>query len=197
MYKFMRMKSTFFIILIWIILFLVNKKVNIIPLLCGNGINNMNGEYYRFFTGSILHNDFIHLLVNCIALYCIGYYLEITIGSIKYLILGILACILSDVIFLSIYNETKSSFGGSTFTFAFIGLILVFQLFKPRFERLKLGTWYGNCILIYGVFSNIPNFYFIDITTLVSHFISLSVGFLLGAFYIFIIQRKSNSSNNL
>lgn len=196
MYKFMRMKSTFFVILIWVILFLVNKKVNIIPLLCGKGINNINGEYYRFFTGSILHNDFLHLLVNCFALYCIGDYLERNIGSIKFLILGILSCILSEIIFLSIYSQTESSIGGSTFTFAFIGLILAFQFFKPGFERLKLGTWCGNWILSYVIFSNIPFFYFIDITTVVSHSISLSIGILLGAFYILVIQKNSNSSRD-
>ncbi|MBS5987032.1 rhomboid family intramembrane serine protease [Clostridium sp.] len=189
--KFMQMKSTLFIISGWVILFIVNKKVNIIPLLCSNGINKLNGEYYRFITGAMLHNDLIHLLVNCFALYWIGYYLERNIGSVKFLIFGILACILSEVIFLSIYSEAESSFGGSTFTFAFIGLILVLQFLRPELQKLKLGTLCGNCIFIYGIFSNIPSFYFIDITTVISHSISLSVGALLGILAILIIK-KSN-----
>lgn len=74
---------------------------------------------------------------------------------------------------------------------AFIGLILVLQFLRPELQKLKLGTLCGNCIFIYGIFSNIPSFYFIDIITVISHSISLSVGALLGTLAILIIK-KSN-----
>ena len=102
-------KSTLFIIIVWVILFLINQKINIIPILCGKGINIITGEYYRFITGAMLHNNFIHLLANCLALYWIGYYLEKSIGSGKFLAFGTIGCILSEVTFLLIYNKADNS----------------------------------------------------------------------------------------
>lgn len=185
--KVKNIKSTLFIIIVWIMLFLINKKINIMPLLCGKGINNIAGEYYRFFTGTMMHNSFIHLLANCATLYWIGYYLEKNIGSGKFLIFGTIATILSEMIFYSIYSNVDVSFGGSVFIFSFIGLILVLQFLKPEFQRFKLGTWYGNWILIYGIVSNIPILPFMNVTTIVIHCISFSVGILLGLLFPFII----------
>lgn len=88
----------------------------------------------------MIHDNFIHLLANCLALYWVGYYLEKNIGSGKFLIFGILACILSEVIFLSIYSEADNSIGGSVFTFPFIGLILILQFLKPEIQRFRLST---------------------------------------------------------
>ena len=180
-------KSTLFIIIVWVILFLINQKINIIPILCGKGINIITGEYYRFITGAMLHNNFIHLLANCLALYWIGYYLEKSIGSGKFLAFGTIGCILSEVIFLSIYNKADNSIGGSIFIFVFIGVILTFQFLKPEFKRFKLRTWYGNWILIYGIISNSPILPFINITTIVIHAISFSVGILVGTLFSFMI----------
>ena len=110
-----------------------------------------------------------------------------SIGNGKFLAFGTIGCILSEVIFLSIYNKADNSIGGSIFIFVFIGVILTFQFLKPEFKRFKLGTWYGNWILIYGIISNIPILPFINITTIVIHAISFSVGILVGTLFSFMI----------
>ena len=79
----------------------------------------------------MIHNNFVHLLANCVALYCIGYYLEKNIGSVKFLVFGIIIFVLSELIFLLIYSKADNSIGGSAITFAFIGLIVVLQFLKP------------------------------------------------------------------
>ena len=52
-------------------------------------------------------------------------------------------------------KPTDNSIGDWVFTFVFIGLIVVLQFLKPELQRLKIGTWCGNWILIYGIVSNI------------------------------------------
>ena len=112
-----------------------------------------------------------------------------SIGSGKFLAFGTIGCILSEVTFLLIYNKADNSIGGSIFIFVFIfiGVILTFQFLKPEFKRFKLGTWYGNWILIYGIISNIPILPFMNITTIVIHVISFIVGILVGTLFSFMI----------
>ena len=110
-----------------------------------------------------------------------------SIGSGKFLAFGTIGCILSEVTFLLIYNKADDSIGGSVFIFVFIGLILILQFLKPEFKRFKLGTWYGIWILIYGIISNIPILPFMNITTIVIHVISFSVGILVGTLFSFMI----------
>lgn len=183
MEKIFKMKITISIIIIWTILFLINKNINIIQLLGGRGLNKIDGQYYRLLTGILLHNNLIHLIGNCFALYYVGYYLENSIKSGWFLIFGVVACIVSETIYFSIYRNSNNSFGGSTLIFAFIGLILVLQALKPEFPRFKVNETYGNFILIYGIISNIPVLSFISGTTIISHSISLGVGTLLGVVF--------------
>lgn len=185
MEKIFKMKITISIIIIWIILFLINKNINIIQPLAGRGFNKIDGQYYRVLTGVLLHNNLIHLMGNCFALYYVGYYLENSIKSGWFLIFGVVACIISEIVFSSIYRNANNSIGGSTLIFAFIGLIMVLQVLKPEFPRFKINEAYGNFILIYGIVSNIPILSFISGSTIISHSISLGVGTLLGIVFSF------------
>ena len=56
MKRLLEMKGTLLIILIWIVFFLVSMTTNITSQLGGKGITVIDGEYYRIFTGALLHN---------------------------------------------------------------------------------------------------------------------------------------------
>ena len=178
-----KMKGTLLILAVWIITFVVSQFFDFPPLFCGKGLDRIGGEYYRIFTGAMLHTNAVHLAANCLVLFWIGRYLEIHIGSGAYLGLGILSCVLAEGIFLAIYKKPEASCGGSVFPFSFMGWILVLQ-FRAEFPRFRLGTWYGNWIGIYAVAANIPLFSFTDATTLALHGIALGTGVILGGVFV-------------
>lgn len=184
MKKLLVMKGTLSIILIWIVLYLVSKVTNITSLLGGKGINLIEGDYYRILTGALLHNRFWPLIFNCLALFFIGYFLERHVGSTKYLLFAFVTCIVSEFIFSNIYKHAELSIGGSSITFSLIGLIIISQLLIPSFPRFRLGTWYGNWILIYALATNFPLFSFVSISTLIIHGVSLLIGIIFGAISI-------------
>ena len=170
--------GTFIIIGIWIIFFIIGLNVNIIDKFANHGLNILENEYYRFVTGLFLHINFLHLLINIIALFWVGFFLEKQVGAINYFLFSILVGTISEIIFSLIYKDSIS-IGGSPIVFALIGLILVYQLFKPEVPKFCLGTWYGNWIIGYTILGNIPIFSY-NISTLTIHVISLIVAFLIG-----------------
>ena len=175
-------KATFILIAIWIILFLINKRVNLLYYLAGIGVDNIGNEYYRFFTGPLLHFNLIHLLANISGIFWVGYFLEQSIGSVKFLIFGLVASTLTEIIYCFIYRTSENNIGGSIYVFALIGLIIVLQILKPAgYQRFHLGTWYGNWILSYAVLGNVPVLPFMTSGTIVTHLLALLTGGVLGA----------------
>ena len=54
------------IIGLWILLYLIGRFTDIDKYLCGKGINNISGQYYRYFTASFLHASLFHVVANVI-----------------------------------------------------------------------------------------------------------------------------------
>ena len=171
-------KSTFIIIAIWIIFYILCSIFGIDSTFYNKGWNSIGNEYYRIFTGMFLHINILHLLANVLALYWIGVFLEEKIGSIKYFLFSIISGTISNLLFTVIYANHQRSLGGSVITFSLIGLIIANQIFDKETERFRLGTWYGNWILAYAILGNLP-FFGGGITRLVIHIIALLVGIIL------------------
>lgn len=176
--KIKKLKSTFTIIGIWILVYIVCAMFGVGSTFYNKGWNYIGNEYYRIITGMFLHLNIIHLLANVFAIYWIGEFLEEKIGSIKYLIFSIISGTISNLLFIMIFAKVQSCLGGSVITFSLIGLIIANQIFDKKTERFRLGTWYGNWIVAYALLGNIP-FFGVGITTLVIHIIALLVGFIL------------------
>lgn len=172
-----KMPVSIAIILIWIIIWiLVSCNNHVLPLLEGKGISQIGDQYYRFFTAGLTHTHAIHLLANVCAMFWIGFLYENRIGSIRYLIIGVICAVLSQVIFLSIYRNVAESFGGSVYNYALCGFGLTMQLLVPGFPKMAFGTWSGNWLIFYLVAGNIPVLPFMNVTTLMIHLIAFAVG---------------------
>ena len=98
------------------------------------------GEYWRFFTATLMHFDFEHLLNNMVMLGVSGHILERGIGKVKYLVLyfvaGIGGCLLSylEMIYSGVYAVAA---GASGSIFGIIGaLAWILVLHKGRYETL-------------------------------------------------------------
>ena len=107
------------------------------------------GEYWRFFTATLMHFGFEHLLNNMVMLGAAGNILEKAIGKIKfvflYFIAGIGGCILSYLEMLH-SGEYAVSAGASGSIFGIVGaLAWILILHKGRYENL---TGRGMIIMI-------------------------------------------------
>ena len=116
-----------------------------------------NGEYWRFFTATLMHFGFEHLLNNIVMLGAAGPILERAIGKIKYGILyffeGIGGCILSYLQMMQ-SGEYAVAAGASGSIFGIVGaLAWILIIHKGRYKNL---TGRGMIIMIvislyYGV----------------------------------------------
>lgn len=98
------------------------------------------GEYWRFFTATLMHFGFQHLLNNMVMLGAAGQILERALGKIKYVILyfvaGIGGCVLSYLEMMQSGNYAVAA-GASGSIFGIIGaLAWILILHKGRYESL-------------------------------------------------------------
>lgn len=163
----------------WIASYILGIKMNCVEMLANRGMNVIENQYYRFFTGLLLHVNLFHLMVNVIAMYWVGTFLNGQISEWKLLIFSIVSGSAGNIIFSICYPDS-TSIGGSPVIFAMIGLICALQLLRADMTRFQFGTAYGEWIVGYAILGNIPIFSK-NISTLVIHMISFGAAFLFGA----------------
>ena len=81
-------------------------------------------EYYRLITGTFLHANFVHLILNCYSLYVIGSQIENFMGKWKYLIIYFISAITGSM--LSVLLSDGASIGASGAIFGLMGSLLYF-----------------------------------------------------------------------
>ncbi len=176
-------------IVIWIAAYIADEVFGLMPMLSGNGIFMLNGEYHRLFTGVLMHGNALHLLVNVLAMYYVGLFLEKEIGSLRFALFGLGAAVIAQLAYLSIFPNIDKVFGGSILMYTYFGLILATQLFDKSFKRLSMRTGSGRFIVLCAILGNIPVFSFMNWYTVAIHAVSLTVGFIIGSFAVLAIKK--------
>lgn len=171
-----RLKATTILGILWICLFLIDKQINLMDYFAGKGMNNLGNEYYRLITCPLLHFNLLHLVVNVIAILCVGHFLDHFPGNMKMTLFILIAGFITDIIYSYLYKNSTGFFGGSIYVFALFGLMLVLKIFRPNLSRFHLGTWEGNYLMYYGILGNIPILSFMDFSTAVIHIIAFITG---------------------
>ena len=176
-----RMPVSLAVIFVWITMWiLVVCKKDVLPALAGKGAAQIGSQYYRFFTGWLLHKHVVHLLANVSALFCIGLVYENGTGSVRYLLVGLICVVLCAIVLSFIYRNASECIGGSSFTYALLGFGLTMQFIAPGFPKLALGTWSGNWLLVYAIASNNPirisKLPFVNAAMIVTHIIAFAFG---------------------
>lgn len=179
-------KASILLIILWTVLFILSKRFNLIQGFSGRGIKLIGNEYYRYFTGPLLHFNLIHLSVNIIAVFWIGYFAEQSIGSIRFFFFGVVASTLTELLYSLLCNTSENNIGGSVWAFCYIGLLLVLQLLKPDFPRFHKNTYYGSYIIGYAILGNVPFLSFMTTGTVITHLCAFLTGCILGAIGIFL-----------
>lgn len=171
-----KMPGAILIILTWIVVWCFVTAKNMAPVLSGKGVSQIGHEYYRFATAGLTHTSLIHLLVNVYAMFWIGFLYENRVGTVKFLVIGVVCAVVSHIIFLSIYRNVIGSIGGSGYCFALCGFGIAMHILVLDFPNMQFGTWSGSSLIIYLIASNIPVLSFMNNTTIVFHGISLGIG---------------------
>ncbi len=166
-------------IVLWVVIFVLGTRMNTTDILANKGINVIENEYYRFFTGLLAHANIVHLIANVVALYFIVDFLFGQVKSLNLLAFSVVVGILSNFIFSMIYRDSVSV-GGSPIIFAMLGLLIALQLQNRDVVRFPLESLQGKWIVGYTVLSNIP-FFSGNISTLLLHGISLIIAFLIAS----------------
>ncbi len=165
------------ICLAWIVVWvLVVTNKNTLDVMCGKGIKHVGNQYYRFLTAGLTHTHFLHMAANVCAMFFIGYLYEQRVGSVKFLLIGIICAIACQVIFLAIYSNATENFGGSGYNYALCGFALTMQFLVPDFPKMTLDTWSGSWLIYSLIIGNIPFLSFMNGTTVIFHAIAFVLG---------------------
>jgi membrane associated rhomboid family serine protease len=90
-----------------------------------------SGEYYRLFTAMFLHYGALHLLMNMWALWVLGRTLEAALGSVRFLVLYLVAGLAGNVA-AYVFAPSALSAGAST---AIFGLFAALFIVMKRLRR--------------------------------------------------------------
>lgn len=165
-------------IILWIVIFLLDMIFELKGILCCKGIGILNTDYYRIFTGLLLHINLFHIVANVIAMYFVCQFLNKKINNSILFVSSIIMGMLANFLF-SVIRPKSYMVGGSPMIFALIGVIVILQWKRKDLPRFQLGTWYGNWIVGYAILGNIP-FFSKDFSTFLVHILGFVVGLLFG-----------------
>ncbi len=149
-----KLKESTVWIIIWILIYLAGFFTNIYDAFSNHGIHIINGQYYRFFTGLLLHTGLIHILGNILGIYFTGKFLDHQISQWKLLLITVFSATSANAIF-SVIAPNSISVGGSPIVFSLIGLVCVSQFLCKDTPRFHFRTQYGEWIVGYAILSNI------------------------------------------
>lgn len=173
-------------IFIWIAIFILDLIIGLKSMFCCKGIKIIGTEYYRLFTGLLVHINIFHIFANVVAMYFVCEFIDKKINNYILFVFSILMGAIANGLF-SIMNPQSYMVGGSPMIFALIGLIVILQWKRKDLPRFRLGTWYGNWIVGYAILGNIP-YFSKDCSTLLIHILGFVTGILFG---LLIIKKKA------
>ena len=101
------------VVAVWTVCFCLDLSLDVSGTLAGQGIHALNGQYYRLFSGLLLHSGFLHLAVNCMAMYWACQVLMPILGSGKLLLFALAAgCGAQAAFLLLLAPDAAYSVGG-------------------------------------------------------------------------------------
>lgn len=112
-------------IIMYVVPFLFGKGNSFIEMFCTHGPSVRAGQYYRLFTGILLHGSLIHLGCNCYSLYVIGTQVESFLGKFKFLVIYLFSGLMGSLFSIS-FNGNVASIGASGAIFGLMGALAYF-----------------------------------------------------------------------
>ncbi len=142
-----------------------------------------HGEWWRLLSANFLHYGWFHLTTNMLGLYFFGRFVELSIGSSRYLIVylvsGVGAMFIFSLISLEIGEQEEILVGASAAIMGLIGCISAISLNTWRRYRSRISAQRLQLIVFIIGIQFIFDFITPQVSTL-SHFLGLVIGFLTG-----------------
>ena len=103
----------------------------------------IQGQWWRLFSAIFLHGDLTHLGFNMLALYIWGRHIEVLFGRWRYVVIFLLAGLLSTA--ASFAFTAANSLGASGAIYGLFGALLYFR----KYDKLLFNKIFGVQIFIY------------------------------------------------
>lgn len=121
----------------------------------------LQGEYWRVFTGTLVHSGLPHLLMNCYALYSFGRLIELLSNRAHVAIVFVLSALGGDILSL-VFNPDANSVGASGGILGFLSYLAVYafkrkQFISREFRRsllMNIGLILVFGLLLFNVIDN-------------------------------------------
>lgn len=143
----------------------------------------LQGELWRLIAANFLHYGWLHLLVNMIALYFVGSFVELKIGSYRYLIIyfssGIGGMAIFSYFAAKMNNNDYILLGASGAIMGLVGSVTALFLRNFWQERSHMATKRLQFILLVIGLQFISDFLIPEVSFL-SHLFGFTIGFLVG-----------------
>jgi rhomboid protease GluP len=120
------------------------------------------GEPWRLFTSTFLHIGIIHLILNMIAIFQIGVYLENLIGRWRFLTFYLLSGVIASAVSAWWHTDPVVSAGASGAAFGIVGFFLALlttRLLNSQFRQEFLSSMllFVGYNLVYGLQGGVDN----------------------------------------
>ena len=142
-------------------------------------------EYWRYFTASFLQQNLIHLLANCIGIYCIAKLAKEEMHGLTMSLVMISANVMTYIIFANVWSFT-TSIGASPGIYACLAYMLIVK--KQKKLKIDWKSSAGNYLIWFVI---IPQFQ--GLAACFVHGIGFIIGLLYGLMYVTIYNKKSDS----
>ena len=146
----------------------------------------LNNEFYRWFTCIFYHYTYDHIILNSIALICVGSLINTYTGKIKTAIIFLLGGALAEVPFSIIVKVGEASYGGGS-SGGIYALIAVFLVCWLRFGQDGKIKWYRPDLIatiLFFIFANDNE------SSFLTHVFGFTAGIIIGTVMILIISAK-------
>lgn len=162
----------------WIVVYLFDLAIGLQEVFCSEGISLIGTEYYRLFTGLLLHINLFHLIGNIGGMYFICQFLDGKINNYLLFACSVIMGTGANLLF-SLIRPESYMVGGSPMIFVLIGFIIILQWRRKDLPRFQLKTRCGNWIVGYATLGNLP-FFSKDGSTFLIHMLGLAIGLVFG-----------------
>lgn len=147
----------------------------------GKSFNNMRSiEWYRLLTGSLFHQNILHLLGNAYGIYFVGVILEDKIGSWKFLTIYLIGNIAAYIVY-SVFADYTRGTGASPGIYALIACIIILHLYNKEFLNLQFGNWPVNYTFAYLILGNLYG-----MGAFIVHILGFSFGTIITLIFLFL-----------
>ncbi len=140
--------------------------------------STIDGQWWRLITSIFIHVGLIHLVFNMLALFYIGSFLELSIGSKKFMIIYLLTGLIAGITSL-IFHDFTISVGASGAVFGLYGLTLSLMVLKYLDKKLTPMIWVS--VTLFVALNLIMSFS--GGVNLAAHLGGLLAGFIIGIIY--------------